>query len=189
MRKLILLSAFLSMGSILFAQTFKVNTNTSKVEWLGKKIGKEHYGTVGLKEGKFEIKDNKFISGTFIIDMDVMTDESHPDPNSPGRLINHLKSDDFFDVEKFPEAKLQISESEAFEKGEAKVTAKLTIKGITHPIEFVVLRKGANFSSSMVFDRSKYDVKFGSNKFQELGDKAIKDEVWITVNLIAERQR
>jgi polyisoprenoid-binding protein YceI len=190
MKKIGLFSLILVLGTSLMAQNYKVNGEKSTVKWVGKKIGKQHNGTVGLKEGSFKIEDNRFVSGTFIIDLNVMTDESSSDPLKPSRLVGHLKSDDFFNVEKYPEAKLEIIGSEPFEKGESKVKGNLTIRGITHPLEFKVLQKGAIFSSSLVFDRSIYDVKYGSGKiFQDLGDKAIQDEIAIDVSLVAERQR
>ncbi len=189
MRKLVILSAFLALGTFLSAQTYKVNTEKSSVKWVGKKIGKQHDGTVGLKEGHFEIKDDKFVSGSFIIDMDVMTDESSDDPKKPSNLVKHLKNDDFFSVDKYPVAKLEITGSDKFVDGKSKVSGLLTIKDKTHPISFVVTRKGATFTSSMEFDRTLYDIKYGSGKFfQDIGDKAIKDEIGIDVTLIAERQ-
>ena len=190
MRKLVILSAFLVFGTFLYAQTYEVNAEKSTVKWVGKKIASQHNGTVALKEGNFEIKDNKFVSGTFIIDLSIMTDESSDDPKKPSRLVGHLKSEDFFSVDKYPVAKLEIISSEKFVGEKSKVTGKLTIKDKTHPINFVVMRKGATFTSSMEFDRTLYDIKYGSGKFfQDIGDKAIKDEVGIDVILIAERQR
>ena len=47
-----------------------------------------------------------------------------------------MKSDDFFGVEKFPVAKLVITGSTPFDKGNGVVTGNLTIKGVTNPIEF-----------------------------------------------------
>ena len=190
MKKIVLFSLVVFVGATLSAQTYTVNPEKSTVNWLGKRINKQHTGEIGLKNGSFEIKNDKFVSGKFVIDMDVITDESHDDPKNPGRLIGHLKSDDFFNVEKYPEAILEITDSEKIKKGEAKVNGKLTIRGITHPISFKVLQKGAIFTSSLVFDRSLYDVKFQSGKFfQNLGDKTILDEIAIDVSLLAEKQR
>lgn len=191
MKKISLLFVFALAGTLVMAQKFEVNADNSTVNWKAQKVTKKgHYGTVGLKEGSFELVDNKFASGKFVIDMKLITDEDHPDPNNTGRLISHLKSDDFFSVDKYPEAILVIKGSEGFKGGKAKVNGDLTIKGITKPLEFVVERVGSKFSSSLIFDRSVYDVRFGSGKFFEnLGDNRIEDEVQIDVSLIAERQR
>jgi polyisoprenoid-binding protein YceI len=186
MKRTLIFGALFLFGIMAGAQSYVVNSEKSTVKWVGKKVGKSHNGEVGLKSGSFEIKDNKFVSGTFVMNMNEMSDENGTDT----RLVGHLKSDDFFSVEKFPEAKLVITGSEEFKKGEAMVKGNLTIKGITKPIEFKVLQKGVTFTSSMVFDRSLYEVKYGSGKFFEnLGDKAIMDDVEISVTLIAMRQK
>ena len=67
--------------------------------------------------------------------------------------------------------------------------AYLTIKNISHPISFnanLLESKGTIIaSSSLVFDRSKYDIKYGSGTFFEnLGDNLILDEINIDVNLV-----
>jgi polyisoprenoid-binding protein YceI len=190
MKKLGAITAFIMAAFGLEAQTYIVDAEKSTVEWTGKKIGKVHNGTVALKEGSFTLEDDRFTEGTFLIDLNVMTDEDHPDPNETGRLIGHLKSDDFFSVDKYPYAKLEIASSGKFEGGEALVKANLTIKGKTHPIEFKVKRLGATYTSSLSFDRSLYDVRFGSDRFfDNLGDSAIDNIIPIDVTLIAQRQK
>ena len=67
----------------------------------------------------------------------------------------------------------------------------LTIKNISHPISFT-----ANISesegkiiaqSSLVFDRSIYDVKYGSGTFfEDLGDYLILDDINLEVTLAIE---
>ena len=51
---------------------------------------------------------------TFIIDMSTITNTDLEDAEYNAKLVNHLKSDDFFGVEKFPTAKLEIKGSEKF---------------------------------------------------------------------------
>ena len=62
---------------------------------------------------------------------------------------------------------------------------ELTIKGITHPINFsITLNSENNASAMLVFDRSKYDVRFRSGSFfDELGDKLILDDIKLEVAL------
>ena len=183
---ILLIAAFLASGITGFAQDYKVNAEKSTVRWTGKKVGKNHTGKIALKEGNFTLKDGKFIDGQFIIDMNAMTNEDLTDPEWNAKLIGHLKSDDFFSVEKYPVSTLKIKESTQFEKDEATVTADLTIKGLTHPVTFKVKRIGDVFQASVVFDRSKYDVKYASGKFfASLGDNAIDDMIPIDVTLLA----
>ena len=64
------------------------------------------------------------------------------------------------------------------------VDGSLTIKEITHPIQFELVSEAGGFISNLVFDRSKYDVQYGSGSFFEnLGDKLILDDIALNVNL------
>ncbi len=182
---IVLLAAILVLGANAFAQDFTVVGEKSVLRWSGKKATGGHTGVIKLTEGKFSIKKDKFVSGEFVIDMNSMVEGDGTDPNKGARLIGHLKSDDFFSVEKFPTAKLSIKESTKFDKEEATVTADLTIKGATHPVTFKVKRSGGVYQASVVFDRSKYDVRYGSGKFfDNLGDKAIDDMIPLDVTLV-----
>jgi polyisoprenoid-binding protein YceI len=183
---ILLLAAILILGAQGFAQDYKVLSDKSIIRWSGKKIGKNHLGKVSLKEGSFTLKSEKFVAGQFVIDMATIVDEDLTDPNWNAKLIGHLKSNDFFAVEKFPTATLRIKESTEFVKDEANVTADLTIKGATHPVIFKVKRSGDVFQATIIFDRSQYDVRYGSGKFFEnLGDNAIEDMIPMDVTLVA----
>ena len=105
------------------------------------------------------------------------------------RLEGHLRSDDFFGVEKNPVSKLVITGSTPFDKGSATLKGNLTIKGITNPVEFkATMQKtdeGTRFFANIVIDRSKYDIRYGSGSFfDNLGDKTIYDEFKLKVNLL-----
>lgn len=187
---LVLLAVFLAFGITGYSQDYKVNSEKSILRWTGKKVGKDHTGKIALKEGSFTLKNGKFTGGQFVIDMNAITNEDLADAEWNAKLIGHLKSDDFFSVEKFPVSILKIRESTAFDKDQATVTGDLTIKGITHPITFKVKRIGDVFQSTVTFDRSKYDVKYASGKFfANLGDNAINDEIPLDVTLIAIKTR
>ena len=182
----LLLAAVLVMGSQGFSQDYKVIADKSIVRWSGKKVGKNHVGKVTLKEGSFTIKGDKFTAGQFVIDMTSIVDEDLTDPSWNAKLIGHLKSEDFFGVEKYPTATLTMTESTRFEKDETTVKADLTIKGATHPVTFKVKRIGDVFQSTVTFDRSQYNVRYGSGKFFEnLGDNAIDDLIPLDVTLVA----
>ena len=66
----------------------------------------------------------------------------------------------------------------------SKIDASLTIKDITHSISFIVKKSDNYFSSDIVVDRSKYNVRYRSNSFFEnLGDKVIYDEFKLNVRI------
>jgi polyisoprenoid-binding protein YceI len=115
--------------------------------------------------------------------------KSIKDDDGNERLESHLKSEDFFGVEKYPESKLILSGSTPFDKGTAVVNGDLTIKGITNHIEFkAAMQKkdeGTWFFANIPVDRTKYNVRYGSGSFfDNLGDKTIYDEFKLKVNLL-----
>ncbi len=170
---------------IVFAQKVEVNSKKSGVEWLGKKIGGQHEGNIQVKSGYFEIKNDKILEGNFVIDMTSITNTDLKDEGYNQKLVGHLKSDDFFGVENYPTANFEVTESSKFSNGKATITGAITIKGKTESISFKVVRAGNEYTSKIDVDRSKFDVKYGSNSFfDNLGDKAIDDIFSLHIKLV-----
>ena len=160
------------------------DTTKTKLLWLGEKVTGQHTGTINLQSGWLSLKDNKIVAGEFNIDMASLKEIENND-----HLEGHLKSDDFFGVDKFPLAKLVITGSTSFDKGTGVVSGTLTIKGVTNPIEFksAMQKKddGTWFFANIVVDRTKYNIRYGSGSFfDNLGDKTIYDEFNVKVNLL-----
>jgi polyisoprenoid-binding protein YceI len=160
------------------------DTTASKLLWLGEKVTGQHTGTINLQSGWLTWNDNKIVSGEFNINM-----ASLKETENNAMLTKHLKSDAFFDVAKFPLAKLIITGSTPFDKGSGVVTGTLTIKDITNPIEFkAAMQKkddGTWFFANITVDRTKYNIRYGSGSFfDNLGDKTIYDEFKLKVNLL-----
>jgi polyisoprenoid-binding protein YceI len=179
---LLVFSALVAVNA--FAQDkLTASAEKTKLEWLGEKVVGDHSGSIKLQSGWLTWKENKIVAGEFLIDM-----TSIKDVDGNARLEGHLKSDDFFGVEKFPVSKLVIKGSDAFDKGSAVVRGDLTIKGVTNPIEFKATfqkkEDGVWFFSNIVVDRTKYNVRYGSGSFfDNLGDKTIYDEFKLKVSL------
>ncbi|MFN8208907.1 MAG: YceI family protein [Bacteroidales bacterium] len=179
----------LGVASLQAQEKYTADASKSKLEWLGEKVTGEHHGTINLQSGFLLWKSNAISSGEFVIDMTSITCLDLTDPQWSGKLVGHLKSDDFFGVEKFPTSKLVITGSTPFEKGTAVVKGNLTIKGITNPVEFRASYQstadGLRFYANITVDRSKYDIRYGSGSFfDNLGDKTIYDEFKLKVNLL-----
>jgi polyisoprenoid-binding protein YceI len=183
-RNIVLLAVAMLSTQLLVAQKHEVNAQKSSVEWLGKKIGGQHNGAIMLKSGSIELKDNQIVSGNFVVDMTSITCADLKDEGYNQKLVGHLKSDDFFGVEAYPTASFKLTESSKFSDGKASVKGDITIKGKTESITFDVVKKGSAYSAKIEIDRSKFDVKYGSNSFfDNLGDKAIDDIFTLTVML------
>jgi polyisoprenoid-binding protein YceI len=148
------------------------NLENSNIKWTGTELtSKTHYGSLKLTQANLVIVDSKITSGEFTVDMTSLNVEDL-EGEWKERLEGHLSSDDFFSIEKFQTASL-------------KVNGELTIKEITHPIEFTITKiDDNNYNANLTFDRSKYDVKFRSGTFFEnLGDKLILDDIDLEVSL------
>jgi polyisoprenoid-binding protein YceI len=168
----------------LFAQTQKVNTEKSSISWLGKKIGGQHNGLIQIKSGDLELKNDEIVSGNFIIDMASITNTDLTDEGYNKKLVGHLKSDDFFGIEKFPTATFNITKATKFSDGKASVTGDLTIKGKTESITFDFIKNTNYYTAKLEIDRSKFNVRYGSTSFfDSLGDKAIDDIFILDIKL------
>jgi|TARA_B110000116_G_scaffold257944_1_gene258597 polyisoprenoid-binding protein YceI len=163
----------------------------SNLIWKGQKaIGDSHTGNIKIKTGNIIIDKNGQVKGSLIIDMTTINNTDQ-EGEWKDKLEGHLKSDDFFNVDKFKVSKLNF-QSVKRNGNLLRFDGDLTIKNISHPISFA-----ANISesegkiiaqSSLVFDRSIYDVKYGSGTFfEDLGDYLILDDINLEVILAIER--
>lgn len=106
-----------------------VTDAASSVTWTGTKVGGSHTGTFAVKEGNFIVNGDQLAGGSFVIDItSLKNNDLAADTSKQHMLEGHLKSPDFFDVAKFPNAKFEISEVKA-----GADTASL-LKGATHTI-------------------------------------------------------
>lgn len=167
----------------------KVDTDSSQIAWVGKKVTGQHNGTVNIKEGALEMENGQVTGGSFTIDMTTIN-VLDLEGEYKDKLMGHLRSDDFFSVEDHKTAKFTITSIDKSEATDAThfVAGDLTIKGITNKITFpanVTVENGkANAKASFALDRTKWNVKYGSGSFFDgLGDKMIYDDFELTINL------
>ncbi|HCY82243.1 MAG TPA: YceI family protein [Xanthomarina gelatinilytica] len=161
----------------------EIKVENSKVVWKGYKVTGSHEGTIAIKSGHLNFSNDKLTGGTFVIDMSTITN-TDLEGEYKEKLEGHLKSDDFFGVEKYPTASLIFTEVKSTGKNSYKVTGDLTIKGITETVSFDLSVYGSKANASLKVDRSKFDVRYGSTSFFDgLKDKAIYDEFDLTADL------
>lgn len=167
-----------------------VNKSESSVMWKAAKVTGEHWGYVPIADATLDYSNGKITGGSFEMDMVNLTVEDLTDPKSKGNLTNHLKSDDFFSVEKFNTASFKITDAKSSNGKDYVISGNLTIKGISQPISFPakVSTSGNKLTAEgdITFDRTKFDIKFRSgNYFENLADKLIYDDVNLKVKLVA----
>lgn len=186
-KRFLLVAFLLLIAGVIYAQSFKANAEKTELKWTAKKVTGQHTGHIKLIDGQLTLKDNKIVSGTFNIDMKSITNDDLTDPGYNQKLVGHLKTDDFFSVEKFPVTTLTLTESPVFVNNQADVNGTLTIKGITNPITFKVTKNGNSYTSTIAVNRAKFDVRYGSGSFfDNLGDKVIDDIFNLDVVLVVE---
>ncbi len=186
-KNFVLALIILLTGNVMVAQKVEVNTKESTIDWHGEKIGGEHEGNIQVKSGYIELKNDQIVAGNFVIDMTTITNTDLEDEGYNQKLVGHLKSDDFFGVEKFPTANFVVTKSSKFTNGKATITGDITIKGKTESISFEVVRAGNEYTGKIDIDRSKFDVRYGSDSFfDNLGDKAIYDIFTLNIKLLVD---
>lgn len=185
------LSAFIG-GTALAAGpgTFKVDAGKSNLKWTATKVTGKHEGTVKLASGSLMSDGKNLTGGSFDIDMNTIACTDIPDKETNGKFIGHLKSEDFFGVEKHKTAQFVIGKVTPKSGNEVEISGKMTIKGITKDITFpaTVTHAGKSIKAKakITIDRSEYDVRFGSGKFfADLGDKIIHDDFIIDLDMEA----
>ncbi len=160
---------------------FKIDVAASKVEWIGTKVTGKHNGTINLKSGSVFVKDGAVVAGKFVADM-ASLDDKDLSGEYHDKLNKHLKSDEFFDVEKFPEGVFEISSVETSANG-ATVKGNLTLKGVTHGVTFdanIVVEKNVPKAAKATFniDRKKWGIVYPGKP-----DDLISDTINLTLDL------
>lgn len=138
------------------------------------------------------------ISGEFTFDpknpsacrMEVSIDAASIDTNSDGR-DKHLRSEEFFDVEKHPRITFTSKKWEATGEKKYKVDGELTLRGVTKPLTVTLDYVGSSDNPRMGL-RSGFETTF-TIKRSDFGMDAMKgalgDEVRLTVSLEGAKPR
>ncbi len=190
-------SKFLSLllifaATITYAQkqvNFKIDQTKSIVKWSGKKIiGGNTEGTINVVNGSLIFAGEQLKSGEVTMDTKSIQSEK-----ASKRLVDHLKNEDFFDVEKFPTAKFVVTKVTGV-KNQATITGQITIKGITKDLSFpaeITFGKDVTVvkASQVKVDRTKFGVEYRSGSiFADLGNGAIEDNFVLDITLVGAKK-
>jgi len=168
------------------SSVFKVDVAKSAINWKGYKVAGSQQGTLNLKVGELNFEDDDLTGGYFEIDMTSIYCTDDISKKMKAKLEKHLKSADFFGVEKYPTSKFVITKvASRGTPGDYKITGDLTIKETTKEIKFNAHLEENTATAKITIDRSDFNVRYGSGSFfGNLGDKTIYDEFDLDVNLI-----
>ena len=156
----VVVAGIFSFTTAKFADTYTVNATDSKVQFIGSKKAGYHNGTLAIKSGVVAVEAGKISGGKFVFDLaSVKTDAE--------KLDGHLKSPDFFDVAKNPEATFEITSVAYTSASTADVTGKLTLRGITANVKFQAVVRSIDDKKLFVqadfnLDRTLFGINYGA---------------------------
>lgn len=171
-----------------------VDVVSSVINWKGTKPLGAHNGTISLKEGNLIIKGDSLVAGKFIIDMNTIKCLDLEDPETSQKLVGHLESADFFDVEKYPEATFTITGSELITGNDSVnyiISGNLKMKDTERNISFgaKISKDGDLYKAETVpftIDRTQWGITYKSASILAgLKDGAINDNIELQISISA----
>jgi len=161
-------------------QRYQITPQNSKIDFVGSKVTGKHDGSFGDFSGQMDYAgspENSRVSIT--IKTDSITTDT-PD------LTKHLKTADFFDVAKYPEASFVSTAIKAGGENGAThtITGNLTLHGVTKAITFPatinVTPEAATVESSFSVNRKDFGINYAG-----AADNLIRDNVVLALHVRA----
>lgn len=185
---------------------FKIDTAQSEATWIGAKITGRHNGLLAIQEGDLKMHDAKLVGGHILFDMTAITaNDKGLDAQSNEKLTKHLRSEDFFDTERYPSAEFEITNVVPYDsttqvsagnrkKSELRVknpthlvTGNLTIKkekkSVTFPARITMVDGELKAKANFNIDRIQWGLVYRAD--ESLGNKTIRPEVNIDLDILA----
>ncbi|MDW3209111.1 MAG: YceI family protein [Reichenbachiella sp.] len=167
--------------------TIRIDLSKSNIHWKGTKMrgAGKHEGEIELQSSFLIKNNNQLVNGSFVADMTTIgvTDIPEHEPVPRDNLNNHLKSSDFFDVEKFPTSAFEITKVKQVSSDSLLISGNLTLKDVTKNIEFGAKYQDKIFTTKFTFDRFQWNITYEGN----FADKTLVDkDVELTIRLETE---
>ncbi len=171
--------------------------STSTIMWGGTKPDATHTGTFKIAAGTISVDNNQITAGNISIDIASLIDLDL-EGEWKTKLEGHLKSPDFFDVEKFPTATFAITKVEDFDSTKVTsilagathiISGNLTLKDSTKNISFPAIvsitENGLSAKADFNIDRTLWGMNYkGPNN---PADWFIRKEVNLKFDLSAKK--
>lgn len=155
----------------------------STVTWIGAKLTGNHLGGFRKTDGVVYVDGDAVTGADVRIDMTSIYSDND-------QLTGHLQSDDFFEVETYPEARFQttairpLTEADGVQSETAThmVTGRLTLRGqtneVTFPAYIAQTSDGATVQASFIIDRTAWGINYPG-----MQDDLINDQVRIELDV------
>lgn len=159
------------------AQVLKLDTEKSSIEFVGAKVTGKHDGGFKAISGSGKLAGDEVSELAFEVETASVESDAE-------KLTGHLKSADFFDVEKHPKASFKSTRIEAAKDGDNthRITGDLTLRGVTKSITFPakveVTGQSAKGSTEFTINRKDFGIQYAG-----MQDDLIKDEVLLKLDL------
>ena len=150
------------------------------------------YGQFNTYTGTFEYDTNNLETSKADIKIDVSSINTGIEKRD-----THLKSEDFFDVKKYPEISFELSKVEKVSENKFKVTGKMTMHGSTNTISLDVeggdiikdswgnIRTG--FSLTGTISRKEFGLTY--NSLLETGGMVVADDIHLQIDIEGVQQK
>lgn len=181
------MTAALALGISATAQTkWKLDKSHSSVRFsVNHMVVSEAEGTFKMWDGTVEHSKADFSDAkiNFTVDVNSINTDNE-------RRDGHLKSDDFFNAEKFPTMKFESTSMKPLGNNKYELTGNLTIRDVTKPVTFQVNYGGilassrgrkAGFKATTTINRFDYNLKW--DRATETGGLVVGKEVEVTVKV------
>ncbi|MFT4175269.1 MAG: YceI family protein [Luteolibacter sp.] len=156
-----------------------VFTENSRLTFIGSKVTGSHSGGFKTFSGYFSLKDGAPAGSDHKVTIDMNSVFSDSD-----KLTGHLKSEDFFDTEKYPQSTFDVTSVDKLSDTSYTISGNLTLHGVSKNISFPA-------SVTQEGELLKIDAKFNINRkdfdivYAGKTDDLIRDEVVIEFSVTA----
>lgn len=184
MKKFLAFAAFLILTNILFAQTkWTVDPAHASLNFSIKHLG------ISFINGNFKKFEGSYlVSKTDLSDIKIVfTADASSINTGVDQRDSHLKTDDFFNVEKYPSLKFESTSFTKVKAEEYLLNGKLTIRDVTKDVSFKVIFGGitkdpwgnikSGFTATNMINRFDYNIKYDPTGL------GVAKDVLITLNL------
>jgi polyisoprenoid-binding protein YceI len=173
-----------------------VDPEESTVRWVGRNLFNFHEGTLRLRGGSFEVKNEVLRHSSFTIDMTSIACSDIADQAANQLLLSHLADQDFFLTSQFPEATFTATAATPISDATLgtpnyEIVGDLTLRGVTQPVRFpaMLALNGDNHlvaQAHLEIDRTRWGVNYGSGRlFAFLGKHVVNDFVALHLKITA----
>jgi polyisoprenoid-binding protein YceI len=177
---------------------YALDPENSVVEWSGSSPKVTHTGSFAITGPGIEVVNGKVTGGTFVIPVASIRNFDLPKAVKPV-LLKHLKSEDFFNLARYPEVTFTITSVTPLQQpvqgavngANATVTGDLTMIGNTHPVTFPasigLTGDSLRVEATLTIDRTWWGMNHAADP--ALKNRHIYPEVGIYLKLAGSRKQ